>query len=325
MKNKSWFIYCITNAINGKIYIGQSADCPRRWQAHKRDSAKENPISVISKAIKKYGIQNFSFEVIAYCKSWENANETETLLVKQYNSLVPNGYNVSNGGYNAPRSEEWKKSLSAWHASLSPEEKAERSEKLRLATINQINTKGHPAHGTKRTEEQRKTLSFAQQNRDNNYTIEMRKRMSDAHKGKKQPNETIQKRVLSINLTVKERQEKLTASGELKCNAPNCEIKGVNNYLFINNIRYCQKHANRFNRLGSFELLPFIVHNKGKKISEETRVKLVGRVPHNKIRFTKEQINAIVLDIRPAKLIAKDFNVSKNTILRIKKSNTKNT
>lgn len=56
-------IYKITNNINNKIYIGQSVHIKRRWAEHCKPSSD----SLISKAIKKYGKDNFTFEIIEKC------------------------------------------------------------------------------------------------------------------------------------------------------------------------------------------------------------------------------------------------------------------
>lgn len=101
------YIYKITNLINNKVYIGQSVQPKVRWQKHKSDT-KNKPIQIIHQAMRKYGIDNFSFEVIASCLDLDAANEAETFIVMQENSLVPNGYNVARGGSNAPKTEEWK-------------------------------------------------------------------------------------------------------------------------------------------------------------------------------------------------------------------------
>ena len=63
-------IYKIENLINGKIYIGKSVDIDNRIRNHKSESF--NPISnaydtAIHRAIRKYGIDNFSFEVVEEC------------------------------------------------------------------------------------------------------------------------------------------------------------------------------------------------------------------------------------------------------------------
>lgn len=93
-------IYKITNKVNGKIYIGQSIDILKRWYDHKYKSFYENDVSYnspIHSAIRKYGVQNFIFEIIEECN--ENVlDELEIKYIQQYNSLVPNGYNVSTGG-----------------------------------------------------------------------------------------------------------------------------------------------------------------------------------------------------------------------------------
>lgn len=106
---KFFYLYRITNLLNNKIYIGQSVNPRSRWYQHKNDASKSGPPMVITKAIKKYGNENFEFEVIATCKNQNDANDLETFLVEQYESHISTGmgYNVSFGGMNAPKSEAW--------------------------------------------------------------------------------------------------------------------------------------------------------------------------------------------------------------------------
>lgn len=82
-------IYKIENLINQKIYIGQSIHIEKRWKEHCRPSSN----SLIGKAIKKYGKINFSFTVLEECDK-DVLNEREEFFIKQYNSIVPNGYNI---------------------------------------------------------------------------------------------------------------------------------------------------------------------------------------------------------------------------------------
>lgn len=82
-------IYKIENLLNGKVYIGQSIHIERRWQQHCQYSAN----SVIAKAIQKYGKENFSFQIIEECDK-SSLNQKEAFYIKQFNSLVPNGYNI---------------------------------------------------------------------------------------------------------------------------------------------------------------------------------------------------------------------------------------
>ena len=86
-------IYKITNLKNNKIYIGQSKDIQRRWNEHKYDERHNSPIH---NAIKKYGIDNFQFEVIEEC-SLQELNEREKYWIEYYDSYN-NGYNLTLGG-----------------------------------------------------------------------------------------------------------------------------------------------------------------------------------------------------------------------------------
>jgi group I intron endonuclease len=86
-------IYKITNLINGKVYIGQSVKLLSRISEHKRANGGQ----IISKAIGKYGVENFKFEVLKYCDK-DNLDYLEIKYITENNSIVPNGYNVCVGG-----------------------------------------------------------------------------------------------------------------------------------------------------------------------------------------------------------------------------------
>lgn len=57
---------------------------------------------VIAKAIKKYGVENFLFELLDKGLSIEEAEQKEIQYIKTKNTLVPNGYNIETGGKYAP-------------------------------------------------------------------------------------------------------------------------------------------------------------------------------------------------------------------------------
>lgn len=93
-------IYKITNQINGKCYIGQSVHIEKRWQEHKTRSAdiKYNQSSALYSAILKYGLENFSFEILEECPK-EKLDEAEIYYISKYNSFNPSfGYNRTRGG-----------------------------------------------------------------------------------------------------------------------------------------------------------------------------------------------------------------------------------
>ena len=87
-------IYKITNKINGKCYIGQSINIEQRLKDHRNCKANKP----LYRAFKKYGIENFDFEVLEEC-SKEELNEKEIYYIAFYNSTTDgNGYNLEHGG-----------------------------------------------------------------------------------------------------------------------------------------------------------------------------------------------------------------------------------
>lgn len=100
-------IYKITNNVNGKSYIGQSKDVYERLKAHKRKSR----VLAINKAIQKYGLNSFTFEVVIYCETFE-LDEYERKIIMLYNTISPNGYNIEDGGKDRHISEQTKQKLS---------------------------------------------------------------------------------------------------------------------------------------------------------------------------------------------------------------------
>lgn len=94
-------IYKITNLINNKIYIGKTKrDLNTRWLEHCRDAKNyqenNNPLHA---AIKKYGKENFIYEILEDNISEQELNEREKYYIKYYNSKSHDlGYNVTDGG-----------------------------------------------------------------------------------------------------------------------------------------------------------------------------------------------------------------------------------
>lgn len=64
------YIYCYTNLINNKKYVGQTNNLERRKKQHIQDSIhcfKGREVSYnlpFHAAIRKYGIENFDFEIL---------------------------------------------------------------------------------------------------------------------------------------------------------------------------------------------------------------------------------------------------------------------
>ena len=92
-------IYKISNMVNGKCYIGQSVNIYKRWNNHKCACYNSNAHEYnyyIYRAMRKYGIENFTFEIIEECTQ-ELLNEREKFWIAYYDSFK-NGYNETEGG-----------------------------------------------------------------------------------------------------------------------------------------------------------------------------------------------------------------------------------
>lgn len=60
-------VYRITNLLNNKIYIGSTKDTYNRWKNHLYSSTNKRRKQVVHKAIEKYGITNFTIEILCIC------------------------------------------------------------------------------------------------------------------------------------------------------------------------------------------------------------------------------------------------------------------
>lgn len=94
-------IYKITNNKNNKMYIGQSSNPMYRWKQHQYIAMTKKDIgeSAIHDALREVGLENFSFEILGW---FENYNQKEKEFIQYYNSMIPNGYNIQEGGNEPP-------------------------------------------------------------------------------------------------------------------------------------------------------------------------------------------------------------------------------
>ena len=106
-------IYCLTSP-SDKKYVGQCVKFLssgkkwgyiQRWKDHIRDANSKNYCRQLNNAINKYGSENFTIEVIKECNIYE-LNYYEEHYIKLYNTLSPNGYNLTSGGSICRQSEE---------------------------------------------------------------------------------------------------------------------------------------------------------------------------------------------------------------------------
>lgn len=94
----TYYIYKVENNVNGKIYIGCTNNIGSRIRQHILASDKKD--SEFHTEMNKYGITNFTWQIIDTCYAKEDAVVLEAKNIKKYDSVSPKGYNLSwnNGG-----------------------------------------------------------------------------------------------------------------------------------------------------------------------------------------------------------------------------------
>lgn len=89
-------VYRVTNLTNGKSYVGKTKETVReRWQRH---CNLRGNVSLLQKAIAKYGAASFRVEEIATAVSKDALNSLEREWIQRLSTLAPNGYNLALGG-----------------------------------------------------------------------------------------------------------------------------------------------------------------------------------------------------------------------------------
>jgi group I intron endonuclease len=188
-------IYKITNLINGKVYIGKSeVSIEDRWKY--AGTTNEH----FANAIKKYGINNFKFEVLI--ETDQHLNELETQYILEYKSNDQHfGYNKTLGGDGCLATEETKKKMSENWTPREPWNKGKKTKphssetKLRMSASHKGKTTGPHSEERKRKNseshigifpsvETRAKQSASMRGKNTGpKSLEHRKRLSESHKG----------------------------------------------------------------------------------------------------------------------------------------------
>lgn len=230
MNDKLYIVYKHTNKLNDKKYIGITMQEPnKRWLNGKGYQNND----YFNKSITKYGWDNFFHEVLYEHLTKEEAEQKEIELIAQYKSNQREfGYNIANGGNCVgSMSEETKKKISeshigkpAWNKGLhigvgesnsfyNKKHSEETKRKISLAnkgrkkTLEQIEKLRNSCKETWKkkiedgyivSEETRKKISNANKGRvstfkGHHHTKEAKEKLRNAHLGKKQSKEAIEK------------------------------------------------------------------------------------------------------------------------------------
>jgi group I intron endonuclease len=92
------FVYCITNSVNGKVYVGVTARrIKQRFQEHLKHARRLN--TALGRAIIKYGEKQFSIRLLATASSLEELGELEIEFIARLDATSRHrGYNIAPGG-----------------------------------------------------------------------------------------------------------------------------------------------------------------------------------------------------------------------------------
>lgn len=92
-------IYLIENIVNNKKYIGQTKDLHKRMKYHSKDKDRGRFQSPLYEEVNSYGEEYFIVTEIETV-SKDIADDRERFWIKHYNTMSPNGYNLTSGGEN---------------------------------------------------------------------------------------------------------------------------------------------------------------------------------------------------------------------------------
>ena len=99
-----WTLYCHIHAASGRRYVGLTKKTMlHRWNRHVYHALKRNDGTHFQRAIRKYGKDAFSHEVLEVCHSLEVANLAEECWIELFDTRNPEkGFNLAKGGEHAP-------------------------------------------------------------------------------------------------------------------------------------------------------------------------------------------------------------------------------
>ena len=87
-------IYQITNKLTNDFYIGKTKNPEVRFYKHKYDATNNKSQAYIHRAMRKYGVENFTFSILEQVESPDVLNEREIYWI---DDLKPK-YNMTKGG-----------------------------------------------------------------------------------------------------------------------------------------------------------------------------------------------------------------------------------
>ena len=192
------YVYKITNTVNGKAYIGISIYEPEKQRIKQHLAGRGNRL--IASAVEKYGKESLACEILEDNIFPELLSDLEISYIKRYNTLVPNGYNLSLGGEHGKHSEVSRQKMSDIQKSNPSRgmlgkkhsvETRKRMSETQSAEKNPRFGKPSPRRGKKHTEASKQKMSKSRKGKV--FSPQARRNMSKAHLGQTPADETRRK------------------------------------------------------------------------------------------------------------------------------------
>ena len=156
----SHYTYMVTNNINGKVYVGSHS-----WKGEGLDPNYYGSGTAITRAVKKYGKENFQVEVLYFYDTVEECRADEERILTEYNVKdCPHSYNLKNSaiGFTSGDITEDTKRKMREHK-FSDEHRKKLSQALKGKTLSEEHRKNiSQAMKGKTSDKHRKKLSQAQ-------------------------------------------------------------------------------------------------------------------------------------------------------------------
>ena len=257
------YTYITTNLITGKQYVGD----------HSTDNINDEYLGsgeIIKKSIKKYGKEKFEKEILESFETKQEAFNAQEKYIIEYNTLNPNGYNISpKGGHNVKGciSTETKKKIGDGNRGkiISNETRNKISEKML--------GKNNPMYRYKYSDEQ--LVNFSRINKEKNNPM-WGKKLSDEHKN-----------MISIHQTgrIKSEDEKLKISLGNKEKFRSDDLKKQIS-LKLKGTKKSEETKQKMRKpKTAFHRRKISESNKGKKLSSETKKKISDSLKRRKRNY----------------------------------------
>jgi group I intron endonuclease len=247
MKEKVYYVYITTNLVNGKQYVGDRTCL--------YDPLNDNYLgsgTYFKNAIKKYGKENFVKEILEFFPTKQEAFNAQEKYIKQYNTLAPNGYNISpKGGYGIPSSylhEETKNKISLSQKGKKHSKQQNENHSRKMKGSNNPNWKGKAQQSPEtrkklkhpKSEEQKKKLQIIMTGKT--HSKETKQKISNTLTGKKHSEETKTK--------MKHSHKKMSEESRKNISLAHIGVFTEKQRKAINNIKkckFCGKETNLIN------------------------------------------------------------------------------